>query len=207
MTKIERRILRKAGETWILRNLLISARGIKSVNSFLRKHIKNRISNRSAAAKYVYFSFKGSYYNFFEKMKILTAYTKTLVHKKSLRVHISYIAQMKDDEICFRKKKKKWGGWGSEQGQISLWSFGTWNFGFFLFFGGYGGQNFIFLPIWTAKSLNLYGHDPLDHKNPKITTKYYIRGGFCLWRFGRLYSFIKQWFNSYSLNWVSTVFN
>ena len=45
--------------------------------------------------------------------------------------------------------------------------------GFFMFFGGYGGQNFIFLRIWTAKLPNLYMQDPLNHKNSKITTKYY----------------------------------
>ena len=45
--------------------------------------------------------------------------------------------------------------------------------GFFMFLGDYGCKNFIFLLIWTAKLLNLYVQDPLNHKNSKITTKYY----------------------------------
>ena len=40
-----------------------------------------------------------------------------------IEIRCFWIAQMKEDKICF-PKMKKWGGrWGSEQGQISLWSF------------------------------------------------------------------------------------
>ena len=80
-------------KTQFLRKLLISARGIKSLDVFY--------------------------------MKIWTIYTNVPTQKIPNRYHIFFLAQMKDDKICHRKMKKKWGGWGSEQGQISLTFFGA----------------------------------------------------------------------------------
>ena len=98
---------------------------------------------------------------------------KRLITKISIGYEGRHIAQKKEHKKSFQKMKKNRGGWGSEQGQISLWSFGTWNFGFFHDFWGFGAQKFIFLRIFPAKFLNLYVRDPLHLQTLKITTKYY----------------------------------
>ena len=89
-----------------------------------------------------------------------------------IAVELWDIVQKKAHKMCFQNLKKS-GGWGSEQGLISLWSFDIWNFGVFYDFWGLRAHNFIFLQAWTAKWLNLYLQEPIYHKTRKITTKFY----------------------------------